>query len=105
MPPQQTCTFGKNLASIMDDSAKDGENESDASRWPLLWVGGAVSLCCIFAAPATGGAAGGALAGGATAALGGTLIQILVVALTVGFIGLVLRLRSSSDSCERDAAP
>jgi hypothetical protein len=32
------------------------------------------------------------------------LIQILVAAVTVGFIRLVLRLRSSSDSCERDVA-
>jgi hypothetical protein len=105
-PSKQPCTFGKKLLSVMDDPTDERECESDASRWPLLWVGGAVSLCCIFAAPATGGAAvGGTLAGGATAALGGTLIQILVVGLTVGLIGLVLRLRSSSNSCERDATP
>ncbi len=89
----------------MDDSTEDGEGESEPpSRWPVLWVGGAVSLCCLFAAPATG-AAGATLAGGATAAAGGTLVQIAVVALTVGMIGLVVRLRSGSDSCERDATP
>lgn len=71
------------------------------SRWSLLGLGGVVSLCCLFAAPATTGAVGGAVAGGTTAALGGGLVRILVSALTVGGIGIALRLRSDSPPCEK----
>ncbi len=75
----------------MTDSDEDASAE-DASTppWRLLGVGGALSLCCLFAAPTAGAAA----AGGTAAALGGGLVRILVTALTVGVVGVVYRFRS-----------
>lgn len=78
------------------DSADDPES---SGRWSLLGVGGVVSLCCLFAAPAATGAAAGTVAGGATAALGGGLVRILVSAAAVGCLGVVLRLRADSPAC------
>jgi hypothetical protein len=69
---------------------------SDAgSRWSILGIGGALSLCCLFAAPAATGAAGGAVAGGTTAALGGSLVQILVAGLAVATLAVASRLRQA----------
>ncbi|WP_232701775.1 hypothetical protein [Halobacterium wangiae] len=87
----------------MTTSEEDADADS-GDRWTLLGVGGALSLCCLFAAPAATGVAGGTAAGGATAALGGGLIRVLVAALTVGVIGVVLRLRSGSGSCEKNCS-
>ncbi|WP_232688791.1 hypothetical protein [Halobacterium zhouii] len=81
------------------DAASESAEES-TSRWSLLAVGGGLSLCCLFAAPAATGVAGGTAAGGATAALGGGLVRIAVAALTVGLVGFVIRWRSDS-SCDR----
>jgi hypothetical protein len=63
--------------------------------WRLLGVGGALSLCCLFAAPAAGAAA----AGGTAAALADGLVRIVVTALTVGLFGAVYRVRSSGCTC------
>lgn len=74
---------------------EDGSAE-DASTppWGLLGVGGAVSLCCLFAAPTAGAAA----AGGTAAALGGGLVRIVVTALTVGVIGTLYWRYSAGDT-------
>ena len=84
--------------------ASEDESAESGSRWSLLGLGGAVSLCCLFAAPATGGAVGGTVAGGATAALGGGVVRILVSALTVGLLGLALRYRGGSCACDQNAS-
>ncbi|WP_123538433.1 hypothetical protein [Halosimplex salinum] len=80
------------------------ENTDDAgSRWSLLGIGGLLSLCCLFVAPATTGVAGGVAAGGTTAALGGGLVQVVVTALTLGVIAAghrVYRLRTGRRSRE-----
>ena len=78
----------------------DEDDGSDA-RWPLAAVGGAVSLCCLFAAPAATGAAGGAVAGSATAALGGGVVRVAVSALTVGFVAAVWRRRTDATCCDQ----
>lgn len=83
---------------MADTADEDGDN-SDA-RWPLVAVGGAVSLCCLFAAPAATGTAGGVAAGGATAALGGGVVRVAVSALTVGLIAVVWRLRTDANCSE-----
>jgi hypothetical protein len=70
------------------------EDTSSVSRWSLLAVGGAVSLCCLFAAPATMGAVGTSAAGGSTVAPTDGLVQIVVSIAAVGILGLVLRLRT-----------
>ena len=80
-------------ATDADDTGDDG------GRWSLLGVAGGLSLCCLFAAPAATGAAAGTVAGGATAALGGGLVRILVSAAAVGCLGVVLRLRADSPAC------
>jgi len=54
----------------MTSADSDADSES-VSRRALLALGGALSLCCLFAAPAATGVAGRTAAGGATAALGG----------------------------------
>jgi hypothetical protein len=70
------------------------DDDSGMSQWSWLGLGGVASLCCVFAAPSGAAALGGAAAaGGTTAALGGGLIRIAVVTLTVGVIALALRLR------------
>jgi hypothetical protein len=84
----------------MSDAAAEGDDESDA-RWPLAAVGGAVSLCCLFAAPAATGAAGGAVAGGAAASLGGGVVRVAVSALTVGLVAVVWRHRTDATCCEQ----
>jgi hypothetical protein len=89
-------------ASAGSESTLDTDSTTDAGssgRWSLLGVGGVVSLCCLFAAPAATGAAAGTVAGGATAALGGGLVRILVSAAAVGCLGVVLRLRADSPAC------
>jgi len=70
-------------------------SDDNRYRWSILGVGGALSLCCLFAAPAATGTAGGAVAGGTTAALGGSLVQIFAAALAVGVLALGYRLRSA----------
>jgi hypothetical protein len=84
----------------MTSSDESGSAE-DASTppWGLLGVGGAVSLCCLFAAPTAGAAA----AGGTAGALGGGLIRIVVTALTVGVIGTFCWLYSSGDTDQSSA--
>jgi len=83
----------------------EGDESADSdSRWSLLGLGGAVSLCCLFAAPAAGGAVTGTAAGGATAALGGGVVRILVSALTVGLLGMALRYRASSCGCNQNTS-
>jgi hypothetical protein len=70
------------------------DDDSGLSRWSILGLGGVGSLCCVFAAPSSTAALGGAAAaGGTTAALGGDLVRIAVVTLTVGTIAAALRLR------------
>lgn len=84
-------------------TSQEADADSDAAStppWGLLGVGGAVSLCCLFAAPAAGG-----VAGGTTAALGGGLVRILVTALTVGTIGAVYCVRSSGCACGHSSDP
>jgi len=74
----------------MTDTATGEAEETDSkNRWPLIGVGGAVSLCCLFAAPAATGAAGATVAG------------ILVSAIAVGIVGVAIQLWPSSSSCER----
>lgn len=81
----------------MTDSDPATNSEADSTPpWRLLGVGGALSLCCLFAAPTAGAAA----AGGTAAALGGGLVRILVTAVTVGVVGAVYRLRSSDCACD-----
>jgi len=80
----------------MTDVADEDGDDSDA-RWPLVAVGGAVSLCCLFAAPAASGVA----AGGATAALGGGVVRVAISALTVGLLAVVWRLRTDANCCEK----
>ncbi|WP_255150175.1 hypothetical protein [Halorarius halobius] len=87
----------------MTDTTPDTTDETESSRrWSLLGLGGALSLCCLFA-PAAAGVVGGAAAGGTTAALGGGLVRILVSAITVGIIGVAVRAWTETDSqsCER----
>ncbi|AQL41809.1 hypothetical protein BV210_03350 [Halorientalis sp. IM1011] len=84
----------------MTDGADEDADDADA-RWPLVAVGGAVSLCCLFAAPAATGAASGVAAGGATAALGGGVVRVAVSALTVGLLAVVWRLRTDASCCEK----
>ncbi len=85
----------------MSDASRNSADETNStSRWPLLGLGGAVSLCCIFTAPAATTAVGSTVAGGTTAALGGGLIRILVSAVTVGSVGIAIRLLTNSQSCE-----
>lgn len=77
----------------MTDTDTDTTDEANSKRrWSIFGVGGAVSLCCLFTAPAATGAVGSTAAGGATAALGGGVIRILVAAVTVGAIGIAARL-------------
>ena len=86
----------------MTDTPSDTTEEATSrGRWSLLGLGGTVSLCCLVAAPAATGAVGTAVAGGTTAALGGGLVRILVSAVTVGIIGIAVRIWSSSPSCKR----
>jgi hypothetical protein len=83
----------------MADTSTDNSDETkSASRWPLLGFGGAVSLCCLFTAPAATGAVGGTVAGGATTALGGGVIQVLVSAVAIGSLGLAIRLWTGMQS-------
>ncbi|MEF8791139.1 MAG: hypothetical protein V5A61_13530 [Haloarculaceae archaeon] len=83
----------------MDDA--DASGGSERSYRPLLGIGGALSLCCLVAAPATTGAAGGVAGGGVVAVFGGSLVQVLTTALTVGLLGVLVRVRSGDDA--RDA--
>jgi hypothetical protein len=85
-------------ADAPSDADRDATTDS-GPRWSILGLGGVVSLCCIVA-PATSVATGVTAASGATAAVGGGLIQILVAALTVGVIGVAIRLRTDR-SCDR----
>ena len=78
-------------------ASDEDANAGDASTppWGVLGVGGAVSLCCLFAAPT----AGAAVAGGTTATLGGGVARILVTVLAVGMVGAVYRFRSAGTAC------
>jgi len=78
----------------------DGTAESTRSHWSLLGIGGALSLCCLVAAPATSGAVGGAAGASTAATLGGSLVQVLVTAVTVGLLAGFVRLRTGGESCE-----
>ena len=71
------------------DQEAGSSNAHDGPNWPLLGLGGALGLCCLFA-PATAGAVGGAAAGSATATAGGGLVQVAVSAATVAVLGAVL---------------
>ncbi|GAA0681458.1 hypothetical protein ACFQDG_18080 [Natronoarchaeum mannanilyticum] len=92
---------GSDADPVADTGSETDANSDAASTppWGVLGAGGAVSLCCLFAAPAANGVAGGAAVGGATAAAGGSLTLIVVTALTVGLLGAAFRLRSSGRSC------
>lgn len=72
-----------------DTSAED----TSTPPWRLLGVGGALSLCCLFAAPT---AAGAAAAGGTVAVLSSGLVRIVVTALTAGVIGGLYWLHSAN---------
>ena len=67
--------------------------------WRLLGIGGLASLCCVGGS-AVGGAAlaTGAVAGG----LGGSVVQVLVTVLTVGFLGVAWTRFGPDPKCERD---
>jgi hypothetical protein len=71
-------------------SSSTTDDSDGYSTWSILGVGGLVSLCCLFTAPVTAGAAGTAAGAGSAAALGGTLLQIAVTALTVGLFAIVI---------------
>ncbi|WP_436930905.1 hypothetical protein [Halosimplex halobium] len=75
----------------------DDTAESTRSHWSLLGIGGALSLCCLVAAPASTGAAGAVAGGSTTAVLGGNLVQILVTAVTVGLLAGFVRLRTGGE--------
>ncbi|WP_436925013.1 hypothetical protein [Halosimplex amylolyticum] len=81
-------------------SSPDAETDGAGSRWSVLGIGGLVSLCCLFVAPATTGAAGAVAAGGATAALGGGLVQIAVTAVTIGALAGTYRLSRNGRSSD-----
>jgi len=93
---------------MTDTQTKGADEASLRSRWSLLGLGGVLSLCCLFAAPAATGAAGGAVVGSTAAATGvvgspvadgtafGGVIRILVSAVTVGTIGAIVRTRMGS---------
>jgi hypothetical protein len=83
-----------------DGATGSEDGSSQSGRWALLGVGGAVSLCCLVAAPAASGAVGTTAAGGTTAALGGGLVRVFVSALTVGAVGVWLRYRAEPCRCE-----
>lgn len=87
------------MSSSADEQT--GADSDGNSRWPLVGVGGAVGLCCLFAAPGAGGAVGSTAGAGAMAAFGGGLVQILVSALTVGAIGVAVQLYAGRRSCKR----
>ncbi|WP_415383443.1 hypothetical protein [Halosimplex sp. TS25] len=82
----------------MTDS--DGSAESMQSYRALLGLGGALSLCCLVAAPASTSAAGAVAGGSTTAVLGGNLVQVLVTAVTVGLLVGFVRLRTGGESCD-----
>jgi hypothetical protein len=74
------------------DTDTEATDETDSRRrWSMLGLGGALSLCCLFAAPTATGAVGSAVAGGTTAVLGGGAVRVLVSAVTVGGIGIAVR--------------
>jgi hypothetical protein len=73
-------------------ASEESADESAGARWSVLGIGGLASLCCLFVAPATTGVASGTAAGGTTAALGGSLVQVAVTALTVGALAGIVRL-------------
>jgi hypothetical protein len=79
----------------MTDADDDGDSDS---RLPLLGVAGALSLCCVFAAPASTAVVGGTAAGTTTAAVGGGAVQIFVAAVTVAAIAFFYRLRAHARS-------
>jgi hypothetical protein len=82
---------------MTDESAAE---ESASTGWrSLVGLGGAVSLCCLFATPAGTGAVGTTVAGGTTAALGGGVVRILVSAVAVGAVAAVVRMRTDCGSC------
>ena len=83
----------------MDDA--DASGGSRTAYRPLLGIGGALSLCCLVATPATTGAVGGVAGGGVAAAFGGSLVRVLTTALTVGLLAVLVRVRSGGDA--RDA--
>jgi len=76
----------------------DGSTESTRSHWSLVGIGGALSLCCLVAAPAASGAVGGAAGASTAALLGGGLVRVLVTAVTVGLLVGLVRLRTG-DEC------
>jgi len=77
----------------------DESAESTRSYRALLGLGGALSLCCLVAAPAATGAAGAATGGGVAAALGGSVVQILVTAVIVGLLAGFFRFRTGGEIC------
>jgi hypothetical protein len=82
----------------MTDAEED--IESTRSYWSLFGIGGALSLCCLVAAPAASGAVGGAAGASTAATLGGGVVQVLVTAVTVGLLAGLVRLRTGGESCE-----
>jgi len=87
---------------MTDRSTATDDTGPSTGRWSLLAVSGTVSLCCLFAAPTASSAAvvgGTAAAAGGTVAADGGLVRILVSALTVVFVGAVLRYRTGSAAC------
>jgi len=86
---------------MTDTTTADETDTESKARWPLVSLGGVVSLCCLFATPAATGAVGTTVAGGTTAALGGGLVRIVVSAVAVGVIGVVLQRWAGSPSRKR----
>lgn len=75
---------------MTDLTAESVDATAARSWWPILVVGGAVSLCCLFAAPsATAAVATGVAA--ETSALGGGVVRVLVSAIAVATIAVAIR--------------
>ena len=84
----------------MTEPSADADDSSALSGWrSLLGLGGAVSLCCLFATPAGTGAVGTTVAGGTTAAMGGGVVRIVVAAVAVGAVAAAVRLRTGRECC------
>lgn len=76
----------------MTDASKDEvENANSKNRWPLIGLGGVLSLCCLVTSSAATGAAGATVAGGTIAAFGGDLTRIFASAVTAGAVGIAIQ--------------
>ena len=87
----------------MTDADTDSTDEAHSKiRRLILGIGGVLSLCCVFVAPAATGAVGITATGGTTAALGGGFVEILVSAVTGGVIAIVARIWANLRTSEEE---